>query len=68
MAYWTSHDEAEARMRRTKWWKGTALLLAACAARPVKAPLPESYTGETTYAKLPPRYAFIRISSRTVPP
>ena len=54
-------------MRRTICWMGTALLLAACAARPVKTPLPESYTAETTYAKLAPRYPFIRIASRTVP-
>ena len=55
-------------MRRTICWMGTALLLAACAARPVNTPLPESYTAETTYAKLAPRYPFIRIASRTVPP
>jgi pectinesterase len=50
------------------WWVSTALLLAACAAQPVKAPAPESYTAETTYAKLAPRYPFIRIASRAVPP
>ena len=55
-------------MRRTICWMGTALLLAACAAQPVKAPAPESYTAETTYAKLAPAFPFIRIASRAVPP
>lgn len=48
---------------------GSALALAACAAR-APAPLaatPESYTAETTYAKLAPAYPFIRIASRAVP-
>jgi pectinesterase len=46
------------------------LALAACAARPPAppAPAPESYTAETTYAKLAPAYPFIRIASRAVPP
>ncbi|MFL6631462.1 MAG: alpha/beta hydrolase fold domain-containing protein [Massilia sp.] len=55
-------------MRRTMWWMGTALLLAACAGQPVKTPAPESYTAETTYAKLAPTYPFIRIASRAAPP
>jgi pectinesterase len=46
---------------------GTGCLLAACAAQPAKAPSPESYTAETTYAKLAPAYPFIRIASRAVP-
>jgi pectinesterase len=47
-----------------------AIALAACAARPgpAAAPAPESYTAETTYAKLAPTYPFIRIASRAVPP
>jgi pectinesterase len=46
------------------------LALAACAARPPApgVPAPESYTAETTYAKLAPAYPFIRIASRAVPP
>jgi pectinesterase len=44
------------------------LLLAACAAPAPHAPAPESYTAETTYAKLAPTYPFIRIASRAVPP
>jgi pectinesterase len=46
------------------------LALAACAVRPPAppAPAPESYTAETTYAKLAPAYPFIRIASRAVPP
>ncbi|NIA52144.1 alpha/beta hydrolase [Massilia sp. TW-1] len=46
------------------------LALAACAARSPAppAPAPESYTAETTYAKLAPAYPFIRIASRAVPP
>jgi pectinesterase len=50
------------------WWMGMTLLLAACAGQPPKGPAPESYTAETTYAKLAPRYPFIRIASRAVPP
>ncbi|MCS0630283.1 alpha/beta hydrolase [Telluria mixta] len=46
---------------------GVGFLLAACAAQPAQAPAPESYTAETTYAKLVPKYPFIRIASRTVP-
>ena len=49
-------------------WMGMAVLLAACAGQPPQAPAPESYTAETTYAKLAPTYPFIRIASRTVPP
>lgn len=45
-----------------------AVLLAGCAAQPARAPAPESYTAETTYAKLAPAYPFIRIASRAVPP
>jgi pectinesterase len=46
------------------------LALAACATRPPapEVPAPESYTAETTYAKLAPAYPFIRIASRAVPP
>ena len=48
------------------------LALTACASRPPAppspAPAPESYTAETTYAKLAPAYPFIRIASRAVPP
>ncbi|SDD74927.1 pectinesterase [Massilia sp. PDC64] len=44
------------------------VLLAGCAAPALKAPAPESYTAETTYAKLAPAYPFIRIASRAVPP
>lgn len=55
-------------MRRTIGWVSMALLLAACAAQSTKAPAPESYTAETTYAKLAPTYPFIRIASRAVPP
>lgn len=55
-------------MRKALCWTGTGLLLAACAARPVDGPAPESYTAETTYAKLAPQYPFIRIASRAVPP
>ncbi len=44
------------------------VLLAGCAARTLQAPAPESYTAETTYAKLAPAYPFIRIASRAVPP
>jgi len=47
------------------------LALTACASRPPAppspAPAPESYTAETTYAKLAPAYPFIRIASRAVP-
>ena len=53
---------------------GAALLLAACAGAPtlpatVKAPYsaPDSYTAETTYAKLVRKYPFIRVASRAVP-
>jgi acetyl esterase/lipase len=44
-------------------------MLAGCASRPAQqaAPAPESYTAETTYAKLAPTYPFIRIASRAVP-
>jgi acetyl esterase/lipase len=64
-----------ARLERTTFWlaAGVVLLLAACAARqvtapaPAPAPAPESYTAETTYAKLAPKYPFIRIASRAVP-
>jgi len=49
-------------------WMGTGVLLAACVAQPVQGPAPESYTAETTYAKLAPQYPFIRIASRAVPP
>ncbi len=55
-------------MRGTICWMGTAVLLAACAGQSPKAPAPESYTAETTYAKLAPGYPFIRIASRAVPP
>jgi acetyl esterase/lipase len=52
--------------RRRSWLApGAAMLLAACAQQPVKAPAP--YTAETTYAKLAPRYPFIAIASRAVP-
>jgi acetyl esterase/lipase len=44
---------------------GLAALLPGSAASPV--PTPESYTAETTYAKLAPAYPFIRIASREVP-
>jgi pectinesterase len=46
-----------------------AATLAACATRPAQqaSPAPESYTAETTYAKLAPNYAVIRIASRAVP-
>jgi pectinesterase len=47
---------------------GAMLLPAACAAPPPAAVAPESYTAETTYAKLVPAYPFIRIASRAVPP
>jgi acetyl esterase/lipase len=43
-----------------------ALALAACAAP--KPNDPGAYTAATTYAKLAPRYPFIRIASRAVPP
>jgi pectinesterase len=68
MAYSNSDEETEAEMRRAICWMGTGLLLAACAAQPAKAPSPESYTAETTYAKLAPTYPFIRIAGRAVPP
>jgi len=55
-------------MRRTICGMGTAVLLVACAPPPAKAPAPESYTAETTYAKLVPKYPFIRIASGAVPP
>ena len=55
-------------MRRAICWMGTGFLLAACAAQPAQAPSPESYTAETTYAKLAPAYPFIHIASRAVPP
>jgi pectinesterase len=55
-------------MRKALCWMGTGLLLAACAAQPVQGPAPESYTAETTFEKLAPRYPFIRIASRAVPP
>jgi pectinesterase len=46
-----------------------AATLAACATHPAQqaSPAPESYTAETTYAKLAPNYPFIRIASRAVP-
>jgi pectinesterase len=50
------------------WWMGVTLLVAACAGQPAHTPAPESYTAETTYAKLAPKYPFIRIASRAVPP
>lgn len=56
--------------RRRVWVAaGVALLLAACAQQPVNAPAPapDSYTAATTYAKLAPRYPFIRIASAAVP-
>ena len=54
--------------RRRVWVAaGVALLLAACAQQQVKAPAPESYTAATTYAKLAPKYPFIRIASGAVP-
>jgi pectinesterase len=43
------------------------MALAACAGQQAKAPAPESYTAATTYAKLAPRYPFIRIAASTVP-
>jgi pectinesterase len=49
------------------WWAGVAMALAACASQQAKAPAPESYTAETTYARLAPRYPFIHIASRAVP-
>ncbi|MCS0615168.1 alpha/beta hydrolase [Massilia kyonggiensis] len=52
-------------MRLTMYWM---VLLAGCSAQTLKAPAPESYTAETTYAKLAPAYPFIRIASRAVPP
>lgn len=52
-------------MRMTMCW---LVLLAGCAAQVPKAPAPESYSAETTYAKLAPTYPFIRIASRAVPP
>ena len=54
-------------MRVTMCRVGTVVLLAGCSAQAVKAPAPESYTAETTYAKLAPAYPFIRIASRAVP-
>jgi len=55
--------------RATMCALGTALVLAACAARSpaTPGPAPDSYTAETTYAKLAPSYPFIRIASRAVP-
>lgn len=46
-----------------------AATLAACALHGAQQapPAPESYTAETTYAKLAPAYPFIRIASRAVP-
>jgi acetyl esterase/lipase len=46
---------------------GALLALAACAQQPAKVPAPESYTAQTTYAKLAPTYPFIRIADSTVP-
>lgn len=57
---------ARSECRRSWLALGVAMLLAACAQQPVKAPAP--YTAETTYAKLVPNYPFIRIASRAVPP
>jgi pectinesterase len=55
--------------RATMCALAATLALAACASRPPAppAPAPESYTAETTYAKLAPAYPFIRIASRAVP-
>ena len=54
-------------MARRFWWMGALLALAACAEQPAKVPAPESYTAQTTYAKLAPKYPFIRIADSTVP-
>jgi pectinesterase len=54
-------------MARTFWWAGAALALAACAGQQPKTPAPEPYTAGTTYAKLAPKYPFIRIAGSTVP-
>jgi pectinesterase len=43
---------------------GAVFCLAACAQT---APAPEPYTAETTYAKLAPKYPFIKIASSEVP-
>ncbi|MBW8899953.1 MAG: alpha/beta hydrolase [Massilia sp.] len=58
-------------MKRFTWISVlAAATLAACATRTAQSPppAPESYTAETTYAKLAPNYPFIRIASRAVPP
>lgn len=54
-------------MARMWWWAGAAMALAACAGQQAKGPAPESYTAATTYAKLAPKYPFIRIAGSTVP-
>jgi pectinesterase len=57
-------------MKRVGWIPVVAAAtLAACATQPAQqaSPAPESYTAETTYAKLAPNYPFIRIASRAVP-
>lgn len=58
-------------MNRTRRMTVVALVAAVCAAQAQAqvqpAPAPEAYTAETTYAKLAPRYPFIRIASRAVP-
>lgn len=52
-------------MRAMMCWM---VLVAGCSAQTLKDPAPESYTAETTYAKLAPTYPFIGIASRAVPP
>jgi pectinesterase len=66
VAYWIDTTEAGVTMARILW-AGVAIALAACTGLQAKVPAPDSYTAGTTYAKLAPKYPFIRIASSTVP-
>jgi pectinesterase len=46
---------------------GSAMLLSACAVSQAPRAKEDIYTAESTYAKLAPRYPFIRVASREVP-